>query len=539
MLGTFGLVLILGAWLLAFVEIHAERQRAEVAARADALNYARLFQEHTERSIQSADQAALFLKYQYERHGRRLDLQGYLSTGVILGDIFNLFTIVDENGDVVTSSKAFTPMNLSDREHIRVHMTQDTGKLFVGKPVLGRVSGKWSMQMTRRINKPDGSFGGVVVVSMDPFYFTSFYNDLNLGQRGVVTLVGQDGVVRARLVGGVASTAQTLGADSLFEAMKRESRGVLSGRSGIDKLERLFAFRKVSNYPLYVVVGMARDEVLASTDEVEKFILASALFVNLVVVVFLTLIFRMVGRLEESRLRAEAASAAKSQFLANMSHELRTPLNGILGYSEILRTDLRGQEQAQFAAAIHASGSHLLRLVNQVFDLGRVEEGALELCPERVNLRQLAQTVGDTHRSVAELKALSFNVVVSPVLPDHMVCDPLRLTQVLNNLLHNAVKFTDKGGVELALEMEARGIRFTVSDTGPGISEEHREAVFEKFVQVDGSLERRYEGSGLGLAIARKLVELMGGRLTLQSTVGVGSRFSFVLPQPPLKGASS
>lgn len=530
MLWIFGAVLVLGAWVIASYEIHVSRERAIQAALGDAQNYARLFEEHTERSIQSADQAALFLKYQYERHGSRFDLQGYLSTGVILGDIFNLYTIVDENADVVMSSKPFTRINLADREHIRVHFGEDSGRLFVGKPVLGRLSGKWSMQMTRRINKPDGSFGGVVVVSMDPFYFTSFYGDLNLGRKGVVTLIGEDGVVRARLRGGEATTAQKLGPDSILDTMKREGRGVVSSLSSIDQIERVYAFRRVPGYPLFVAVGMSKDEIIESTREIEQFTIAFACFMTLVVVLFMTLIFRMVHRLESSRARAEAASAAKSQFLANMSHELRTPLNGILGYSELLREDLKGQEQAQFAEAIHASGNHLLCLVNEVLDLGRVEAGALVLRPEPIPLAGLLRTVMESHRASAELRGLSIQLNQGPGLPAELVCDSLRLTQVLNNLLHNAIKFTDEGAVTLGAERVQGGVRFVVSDTGPGIAEEHREEIFEKFVQIDGSLERRHAGTGLGLAISKKLVALMGGRLALQSEVGKGSRFSFVLP---------
>ncbi|MDX2217661.1 MAG: ATP-binding protein [Burkholderiales bacterium] len=536
LLFALGLVLLASAWIAAFHEIRVARKQAEVAAIDGARNFARLFQEHTERSIQSADQAALFLKHHYERQGRQFDIGSYLSTGVILGDIFNLFTIVDENADVVLSSKQFTPMNLSDREHIRTHFREDSKKLFIGKPVLGRVSGKWSIQLTRRANKPDGEFGGVVVVSMDPFYFTNFYSDVNIGRRGTITLVGEDGVVRARLMGGEATTGQDISKGTVFRSMIREGTGSIVAASGIDGVERIYAYRRLPDYPLYVVVGIAMDEVLESTREVETFLIAFAAFFSLVIVAFLALTAHIIRRLDESRVKAEAASAAKSEFLANMSHELRTPLNGILGYSEILKEDLRGREQAQFATAIHASGTHLLRLVNEVLDLGRVEEGALELQMERVSVRELVRTIGESHRGAAELKGLTLDVAVSPVLPEDIVCDPLRLTQVLNNLLHNAIKFTDAGRVEFGIEMEAKGIRFAVSDTGPGIPERHRENIFEKFVQIDGSMERRHEGSGLGLAIARRLVELMGGRLALQSTVGVGSRFSFVLPQPSSKG---
>jgi hypothetical protein len=157
-LGLFSLLLICGLWLGAFKELNASRENHLQDARRDAQSLSRLFLEHAYRTVEAADQAALYLRYRYAERGQSLDLATEISNGLVARNVYNLFTIVDAKGDVVLSSKPATPMNLADREHVQVHMQGGEDKLFISsKPVLGRVSKKWSLQLTRRINRPDGS----------------------------------------------------------------------------------------------------------------------------------------------------------------------------------------------------------------------------------------------------------------------------------------------------------------------------------------------------------------------------------------------
>ncbi|MBL0284077.1 MAG: hypothetical protein IPQ01_09360 [Zoogloea sp.] len=157
----------------------------------ETLNLARAFEEHTIRTIKSVDQALLFLKFQYERYGDKVNIAEYVREGMIISSIFNQLGVIDEHGiHVLSNLPNHKRVDLSDREHFRVYTEKDTNTLFISKPILGRASGKWSIQMTRRINKPDGSFGGVVVISVDPFYFSDFYSGVDLGVGGVVSLIG-------------------------------------------------------------------------------------------------------------------------------------------------------------------------------------------------------------------------------------------------------------------------------------------------------------------------------------------------------------
>ena len=195
----FGFFLLCFIWIGLYSMVQSERELAVENAVKQTANFTRAFEEHTLRTIKSADQVALFLKFKYEEEGPDFDIPRYISQGILTGQPFVLLSVIDENGDSTVSSQVpFTSANIADREHFQVHKAVDSGKLFISKPVFGRTSGKWSIQMTRRVNKPDGSFGGVVVVSVDPFYFTEFYQQVDLGKDSAIVLVGRDGIVRAR-----------------------------------------------------------------------------------------------------------------------------------------------------------------------------------------------------------------------------------------------------------------------------------------------------------------------------------------------------
>ncbi|MFO1282298.1 MAG: ATP-binding protein [Burkholderiales bacterium] len=546
LLGAFTIALLIAVWGFTVVRLVTERDAALENARRDVQNYARSFEEHIHRTIQSADQAVLFVRHQYLQQGSRFDIPALIGTGTILGNIFNLISVTDERGTMMLSSQPFAAgMNLADREHINVHFGQDTGRLFISKPVLGRVSGKWSMQMTRRINRPDGSMAGVVVVSMDPYYFTRFYQDVDLGRHGLVALIGDDGVVRARQSGGETSLGQNLRDSGVFEVMMSNRVGVETFLSPTDKVERIVGFRHLEHYPLSVAVGMATDEVLQDYNTARTQLLVLAALMTAVILLFAAVLLRTIRRLEVARRGALAASSAKSEFLANMSHELRTPLNGILGYAELLEEDLSSCKSGDLVAdpcagcrakgevgAIRQSGRHLLRLVNDVLDIGRVEAGRIVPHPTRESLTSVIEEAAEAHRASARLKNIALVTRLEAGAPDDVVVDRTLLIRILNNLLSNAVKFTSSGTITVsASAADAGRYALSVCDTGPGMSEELRSRIFvERFVQGDSSVQRDHEGTGLGLSLCAGLAEAMGGNIVCESAPGVGSTFTITLP---------
>ncbi|MBR9973373.1 sensor histidine kinase [Magnetospirillum sulfuroxidans] len=235
-------------------------------------------------------------------------------------------------------------------------------------------------------------------------------------------------------------------------------------------------------------------------------------------------------RAEEARLRAEEASRMKSEFLASMSHELRTPLNGIIGFAELLKDDAEDEDARENAEVIEKSGRHLLNLVNTILDVAKIEAGAMSLVREAVDMRALVAEVAAIHQSGAVAKGLDFQVSLADDLPPTLWIDPVRVRQVLHNLLSNAVKFTPSGHVHTAVLLADHAVALRVSDSGPGIAEDLQSKIFEKFHQGDAFLTRSHGGTGLGLTLARHLVELMGGKMELDSVVGRGSVFIFTLP---------
>lgn len=536
------LALIAALWAGVTLKILAEKADTEQALKRDTLNLARAFEAHAGRTITSADQSLRFLQQQYELYGRQIDIRAFVRDGLIISNIFNQLGIIDENGTYILSNLPdHQPLDLSDREHFRVHRDRASDDLWVSKPVLGRASGKWSIQMTRRIDKPDGSFGGVAVISIDPFYFTSLYNDMDIGRDGIITVVGFDGIVRARRTSNDEPLNTSVGMDisgsPLFGLLDSHNQGHYIAHSRVDGIERIFSFRKVEGLPLAVVVGVGREEAMGPYLQRRNEYVLFAGVMSAVVLLFgllsASLLRRQRGiseRLRASRARAESANRLKSEFLASISHELRTPLNGIIGYAQYLKEMGGDATSREFGGIIHSSSRHLLALVNDILDQASIEAGRMQLHDTSFSLADLIGNALDMHRAFATSKGLALDGECQPGLPASIRCDRTRLLQVLSNLLHNAIKFTDHGRVRLTVSIGQGDLCFAVEDSGPGIPAEQQTLIFERFRQADTFVTRQHEGTGLGLALSRDLATMMGGCITLRSAPGQGSTFTLRLP---------
>ena len=238
--------------------------------------------------------------------------------------------------------------------------------------------------------------------------------------------------------------------------------------------------------------------------------------------------------LEAAKIAAESASLAKSQFLANMSHEIRTPMHGILGMAQLAIGSETPQETREYVKTLRTSAEGLLHVLNDILDFSKIEAGKLTLESVPFSVRHSVDEVRKMSLAEARAKGLVLECRVADDVPDLLIGDPMRLHQVLVNLLGNALKFTEFGSVSLQVTQDAAlsinsdaVLLFRVSDTGIGIPEKQQKTIFDAFAQADGSVTRRFGGSGLGLAISSQLVQLMGGRLSVESTLNIGSTFQF------------
>ena len=551
-----GGVLLVCAWLAVAVFLRAEREAAiEVTAREN-VNLATVLQESTVRVLSTVDQATRRLshvvaagEYDPER------LVRYASETGLVPNILVQLTLVGADGRTIGSnldpdgSRSGRP-DLSEREHIRAHLAPQSVEasaqalfadgLFIGKPVLGKVSGRWTIQLSRRISAPDGRALGVVVASLDPGYFESVYAGIDLGDQGVVTLLGDDRTIRARVAGGKpAGLGSQLDADSPVFRAGSQAQGSYRRRSGVDQVERVFSFREVKGFPLYVVVGLNVERALAGWHTMATMAVSLMGLLTAVTVVGLVMFARGVRRLEASNrelaiseAKAQAANRAKSEFLSAVSHELRTPLTSIRGFAELMERRLEQPKFRDQAAIIRRSAEHLNTVLSDILDFAKVEAGAMHVRRAPVLLHEVIRSTAEVFRVTAVAKGLDLRVQIDPDVPETLVTDELRLRQVLNNLLSNALKFTAEGHVLLSADCAGGRLNLRVSDTGPGIPEELHEVVFERFRQASAQVANDHGGTGLGLTLSRELTRLMGGTLTLESAAGQGARFTVSLPLP-------
>lgn len=309
-IGLFSVLLVAALWSFVVIENRSERVAAvEVAVKQNS-NLAVAYEEHIVRTLRGFDNTLKFVRYEYRRLGRRMDIARYIEDGVIDGQLFSIISVINERGDVVLSSKPFKPTNYADREFFQIHQrSPDRDLMHVSKPVLGRISDSWQVPMSRRISRDDGSFGGVIVLSVDPGYFARFYQKSDIGPSGAVMLVGLDGIARVRRVGDSLSFGIDMTETSLMREQAQSLNGNFLSQGGVDGTPRFFSYRTLPGFPLVVAVGAAEQEVLGNLIRRHNRDYLVALLLTMVILMFNAALLMAIRRQERSAIELATSEA--------------------------------------------------------------------------------------------------------------------------------------------------------------------------------------------------------------------------------------
>ena len=541
----FGLFLLALVWGGIAVSLRAERDDVLADARADAANLARAFDEHIQRTIAGLDQTLLYLRAEFRHDPAHFDISRSVANNVILRRVSVQIGRIGADGWLKDSNlPGFQAVDLSDREHFLVQRDGGRDDLFVSKPVLGRTSGKWSIQLTRRLDDAAGNFAGVLVISLDPHYLGAFYGAIDLGEHGAVALIGRDGVLRVASNGGDAILGRRLEDGPLLDAVRDGVVAPLESSGPLDDRTRLISVRPLGTLPLSVVVGQAKADVLAAFHQaVIRHLLIGGL-VTLALGGAVLLLYRLVRRQEAiaadltvkkaelvvSRLRLRRYVADLERIAEVAAHDLQEPLRRVVAYAQLLSGHVSSaldDEGRGYVAHVVEGAQRMRKLVKDLEAFVAVDQ----IPAAEGEIAAAGAVAAAMDRLGEQIRATGATVVVE-TLPAVAV-DERVLTEIFTQLLDNALRYRRAPArplVRVSARDEGQRLVFSVADNGRGISAGDRVRLFEIFHRLE-SIDG-HPGTGIGLAMVRRMIEHLGGRVWVESEPGRGSTFSFSLPRP-------
>ncbi len=576
----FSLIIVAATSILVAALISAQRNSALDRARFDAANLSAAFEEQVRQAINSASGAMDRLKGAVEARGLEAGLQDWVQQPAV-ESIPTQITVIGADGRVAasTADPALKSADLSDREDFQSHAANRHKGLYIGKPIRALATGRIRIPLTRRLEKPDGSFGGVLLASLYTEFLTGLYRSVDLGETGSLTLLGTDGAVRAYSSAAAneeADGASVAGSNQpgipALRASDFDADGAYEMASPIDGVERLYHWRKVKGYPLIVIVGFGKPEALSAAHWQEAMVLGGGGVTLILAILFPFLLHREISKrianeidlnkeklklkktndalaaerknlrainreLKAEKRRAEHASNAKSIFLTNMSHEFRTPMHAILNYTNMCLRKIESEDRGKLQKYIEntrSAGLRLLRMLNAVLDLAKLEEGKIDLQFRKSDFLNVITETKVELGSLLEEKGLR---VTADVQSENTIAtfDHQRLVQVLVNLFSNAIKFSPPGRSINVVISDAftddgcDALQCSVADHGVGIPDYELGKIFDRFTQ--SSSAKQDSGAGLGLTICRELIELHGGKIWAANRSGGGAIISFMIPR--------
>ncbi|WP_342316820.1 ATP-binding protein [Lysobacter sp. FW306-1B-D06B] len=542
-------LMICFAWIVTFDQISKDRNAALAEGYREANGLSRSFAEMARHNLDDLDQIVRVVRRAYVAGMREDDIARMLTRAGFRESHQVQVAVLDASNRIIAGKGPDAPQWLAKA------MPQRNDGPAVDRPVFSTAlraeRGRPDLlAFSRPILRRDGALAGHVAVFVRPEQVLASLPRLNvgpmarqfgsieLGRDDVAAILGMDGRLRAVRLGGAALAASRWPEGP---AIYRTRNGDIQPRPNarLDAVPRLWSGGYLRAYDATIVVGISRGVVLRGFERRRQLYLAGTtaftLGVGLLTVMGAILARRQRRILQQLAESERRANELKSSFLAKISHDLRTPLNGILGFAELIKITAHEEEPRQYGEYIHDSASHLLDLVNMILDLTKLRNGTLQLQLREVDLKDIATSVSRTHSVVAEGKCLEYRLQIAPDFPAAVLCDGVRIREVLNNLAHNAIKFTRAGKVSMELFTADERVMVRVSDTGIGMSDEVKQHLFEPFSEGRDAESRLQAGSGLGLAFSKELLALHGGGIEVASTQGQGTDVTFWIPRdgPP------
>ncbi|WP_041741332.1 sensor histidine kinase [Collimonas fungivorans] len=529
-------ILVIGyVWLYAGYQIGSDYERDVKTIQHSHTIVVCNFTQRLLRSIDERDRLLRLVRDDFQMADGKIDLLRYTK---IFGGLYTQLNIVDQGGRLLASTKPAAAADWSGNELYVAQRDHLDDALRFARPRKLPGNGQWVMHMARRIFSSKGDFAGIVELEFAVDRLPALYARLDRIRAGERQVVGSDGIA---VDGPPANERMIL--RRIDETVMELDDGELSksrpfaDQKALDD-QHSWVSRKLEPYPLLLSVKLPDPEPLPGQESPKLLgYIMYACVPTLLILLLMSLAYRTIKRQYEVvrkydtlRRRASDANKRKSRFLATVVHELRTPLSGVHGYSELVRDTSSDPQSREFGDLIHQSAIYLHGLLNTLFDLARIEAGRVVIFHENIETLSYFEYVGSMHRINADKKGLSFQMRLAPDLPGNFLCDRVRLSQILNNMLDNAVKFTVTGGVTIEVTTFRDKLKIRVLDTGPGISKGELKHLFEYFYQAESVRAGRSRGLGLGLSLAKEFTDLIRGSIRIDSEVGVGTVVNLSIP---------